>query len=43
MAHFQKNCKKVKNEVTGTEKHHFQLIHPKTFHKSTFWVLLLQF
>ena len=36
MAHFWKNCKKVKNEVTGTEKRRFRLIYLKTFHKSTF-------
>ena len=36
MAHFLKNCKKVKNEVTGTEKRRFRLICLKTFHKSTF-------
>ena len=36
MAHFLKNCKKVKIEVTGTEKHRFWLIYLKTFHKSTF-------
>ena len=36
MAHFLKNCKKVKNEVTGTEKRRFRLIYLKTFHKSTY-------
>ena len=36
MAHFWKICKKVKNEITGTEKRRFWLIYLKTFHKSTF-------
>ena len=36
MAHFWKNWKKFKNEVTGTEKRRFWLIHLKAFHKSTF-------
>ena len=36
MANFWKNCKKVKNEVTGTEKRRFRLIYLKTFHKSTY-------
>ena len=33
---FLKKCKKVKNEVTRTEKHCFWLIYPKTFNKFTF-------
>ena len=33
---FKKNCKKVKNEVTRTEKRRFRLIYLKTFHKSTY-------
>ena len=36
MADFWKKCKKVKNEVTGTEKRRFWLIYLKTFHESTF-------
>ena len=32
MAHFGKNCKKIKTEVTGTEKLRFWLIYLKTFH-----------
>ena len=33
---FEKNGKKVKNEVTGTEKRRFWLIYLKTFQKFTF-------
>ena len=36
LANFWNNCKKVKNEVTGTEKRRFRLIYLKTFHKSTY-------
>ena len=32
----EKNCKKVKIEVTGTKKHSFWLIHLKIFHSSNF-------
>jgi hypothetical protein len=32
-----KNCKKVKNEVTGTKKRRFWLIYLEKVHKSTFW------
>ena len=34
--HILEKKQKVKNEVTGTEKHRFWLIYLKTFHKSTF-------
>ena len=43
MAHFLKNCTKVKNKVTGTEKRRFWLIYLKTFHKSTFTSILYFF
>ena len=33
---FEKIAKKVKNEVTGTEKRRFWLLYQKTFNKSTF-------
>ena len=36
MAYFCKNCKKVKNEVTGTKKPRFWLIYLEKVHKSTF-------
>ena len=36
MANFWKNWKKVKNEVTGTEKRRIWLIYLKTFHNFTF-------
>ena len=36
MANFFKNCKKDKNEVTGTEKRRYWLIYLKTFQKFTF-------
>ena len=36
MANFWKNRKKVKNEVTGTEKRRIWLIYLKTFHTFTF-------
>ena len=34
---FEKNAKKVKNEVTGTEKRRFWLICLKTLKKNIFW------
>ena len=40
---FGKIAKKVKNEVTGTEKRRFWLIYLKLFTNLLIWVLLLQF
>ena len=37
LAHFLEKCKKVKNEVTGTEIRRFWLIYLKTFDKFTFF------
>ena len=36
LAHIREKCKKVKNEVTGTEKRCFWLIYLKTFNKFIF-------